>query len=141
MEVIFIETVKWSDRPELFDLEFEIVQNGIFCLSHVDKNVSSNTLIYRDIVPDKPLYANAVNGTVLEGSVQNLVDSILRGEDFRLTIGNGLRIPAANIEFQGEGNDTLVTEMGIFESSRQVVDSGGIDIYEFLANVSRVVVF
>ena len=91
--------------------------------------------VARDIVPDRPLYANSDDGTILEGSVQNLVDSILRGEDFRLTIGNGLRIPAANIEFEGEGNETLVAEMGIFESSRRVVDSGGIEIYEFLDNV------
>ena len=82
------------------------------------------------------MYSNANNGTVLEGSVQNLVESVLRGEDFRLTIGNGLRIPAANIDFQGEGNETLVAEMGIFESSRRVVDSNGTEIYEFLDNVS-----
>ena len=74
-----------------------------------------------------------------DGDIGTLIDFIRKGADFRLVIGNGLRIPAANLEI--DENATKVVEMGIFESSRQVVDSKGNDIYEFLSSVSHINTF
>ena len=95
--------------------------------------------IYRDNIPATPVYSTNVVHAGDDGDIGTLIDIIRKGADFRLVIGNGLRIPAANLEI--DENATKVVEMGIFESSRQVVDSKGNDIYEFLSSVSHINTF